>query len=151
VTAATAPPAPNDTELKPRPATARRRRPRLPLWATVALSVATIGPTLAMAGHGQGLIASVGKGVPLVFVIGLVGVGLVGYGFIRLTRHLNHAGSAYALVGSTVGPRAGFFSGFAMIGTDAEVDRAVQILGEAIVDAASGVVSDDEVAPYAGW
>jgi amino acid transporter len=100
----------------PTPATSTRR-PRLPLWATVALSVATIGPTLAMAGNGQGLIGSVGKGVPLVFVVGLVGVGLVGYGFIRLTRHLNHAGSAYALVGSTVGPRAGFFSGFAMIGT----------------------------------
>jgi amino acid transporter len=100
----------------PTPATPTRR-PRLPLWATVAVSVATIGPTLAMAGNGQGLIASVGKGVPLVFVIGLVGVALVGYGFIRLTRHLNHAGSAYALVGSTVGPRAGFFSGFAMIGT----------------------------------
>jgi len=38
-----------------------------------------------------------------------------------------------------------------LIITDAEVDRAVQILGEAIADAASGVVSDDEVAPYAGW
>jgi glutamine synthetase len=38
-----------------------------------------------------------------------------------------------------------------LIITDAEVDRAVQILGEAITDAASGVVSDDEVAPYAGW
>ncbi len=58
----------------------------------------------------------VGKAVPLVFVIGLVGVSLVGYSFVRLTRYLNHAGSAYALVGATVGPRAGFFSGFAMLG-----------------------------------
>lgn len=89
---------------------------RLPLWVAVALSLATVGPTLAMAGNGQGLIGIVGKSIPLVFVIGLVGVALVGYGFVRLTRHLNHAGSAYALVGGTIGPRAGFFSGFAMLG-----------------------------------
>lgn len=91
-------------------------RKRFPLWVGLALSVATVGPTLAMAGNGQGLIGTVGKAVPLVFVIGLVGVALVGYSFVRLTRHLNHAGSAYALVGVTVGPRAGFFSGFAMLG-----------------------------------
>lgn len=91
-------------------------RRRFPLWVGLALSVATVGPTLAMAGNGQGLIGSVGKAVPLVFVIGLIGVSLVGYSFVRLTRHLNHAGSAYALVGVTVGPRAGFVSGFAMLG-----------------------------------
>ncbi len=91
-------------------------RRTLPLWVAVALSVATVGPTLAMAGNGQGLAGMVGKAVPLVFVIGLVGVSLVGYSFVRLTRYLNHAGSAYALVGATVGPRAGFFSGFAMLG-----------------------------------
>lgn len=89
---------------------------RLPLWVAVALSLATVGPTLAMAGNGQSLTGLVGKGIPLVFLIGLVGVGLVGYGFIRLTRRLNHAGSVYALVGVTVGPRAGFFSGWAMLG-----------------------------------
>ena len=89
---------------------------RFPLWVGLALSVATVGPTLAMAGNGQGLVAGVGKAIPLVFVIGLLGVSLVGYSFVRLTRHLNHAGSAYALVGVTVGPRAGIFSGFAMLG-----------------------------------
>ena len=35
--------------------------------------------------------------------------------------------------------------------TDDEVDRAVEIVGQAIADAARGVVTDDEVAPYAGW
>lgn len=90
--------------------------PRYPLWVGLALSVATVGPTLAMAGNGQELVPSVGKAVPLVFLIGLVGVALVGYSYVRLTRHLNHAGSAYALVGVTVGPRAGFLAGFAMLG-----------------------------------
>ncbi|MGI9125767.1 MAG: APC family permease [Mycobacterium sp.] len=91
-------------------------RRTLPLWVALALSVATVGPTLAMAGNGQDLVGMVGKSIPLVFVIGLAGVALVGYSFVRLTRYLNHAGSAYALVGATVGPRAGFFSGFAMLG-----------------------------------
>lgn len=35
--------------------------------------------------------------------------------------------------------------------TDDEVDRAVEIVGQAIADAARGVVTDDEVAAYAGW
>src|SRR5579859_7888992 len=90
---------------------------RLPLWAILALSLAIVGPTLAMSGNGQGLAASVGKSVPLVLFLGLICVSLVGYGFVRLTRHMSHAGSAYALVGRTIGPRSGFFSGFAMIGT----------------------------------
>ncbi|MGO4806848.1 APC family permease [Arthrobacter sp. 2MCAF15] len=89
---------------------------KLPLWAALAVSLATVGPTLAMSGNGQGLIGVVGKSVPLVFLIGLGSVSLVAYGFVRLTRHLNHSGSAYALVGGTIGPRAGFFSGFAMLG-----------------------------------
>lgn len=91
-------------------------RRTLPLWVAVALSLATVGPTLAMAGNGQGLVTAVGKSIPLVFVIGLVGIALVGYSFVRLTRYLNHSGSAYALVGVTVGPRAGFLAGFAMLG-----------------------------------
>ena len=94
--------------------TAPRRK--LPLWAALALSLATVGPTLAMSGNGQGLVGIVGKSVPLVFVIGAIGVALVGYGFMRLTRHLNHAGSAYGLIGGTIGPRVGFFSGWAMLG-----------------------------------
>jgi len=92
------------------------RRRALPLWAAIALSLALVGPTLAMSGNGQYLAGTVGAGIPLVFLIGLGAVALVAYGFIRLTRHLNHAGSAYGLVGGTVGPRAGFFAGFAMLG-----------------------------------
>ena len=76
--------------------TANRRR--LPLWVGLALSVATVGPTLAMAGNGQGLVSTVGKAVPLVFVIGLVGISLVGYSFVRLTRHLNHSSAFWRLV-----------------------------------------------------
>lgn len=94
-----------------------KHRRTLRLWEALALSLGLMGPTLAMAGNGQGVIDAVGKAVPLVFVLGCVGVALVAYGFVRLTRYYNHSGSAYALVGATVGPRAGFFAGFALLGT----------------------------------
>lgn len=35
--------------------------------------------------------------------------------------------------------------------TDAEADRAVELLDAAIADAVAGEVTDEEVAPYAGW
>jgi amino acid transporter len=90
---------------------------KLRLWEALALSLGLMGPTLAMAGNGQGIIGTVGKAVPLVFALGFAGVALVAYGFIRLTQRYNHAGSAYALVGATLGPRAGFVAGFALFGT----------------------------------
>lgn len=92
-------------------------KPKLKLWGALALSLGLMGPTLAMSGNGQGIIATAGKGVPLVFLLGFIGVALVAYGFIRLTARFNHAGSAYALVGATIGPRAGFVAGFALLGT----------------------------------
>lgn len=95
-------------------ATSKRK---LTLWGTLALSLALIGPTLAMSGNGQGLVGTVGWSIPLVLLLGLIVIGFVAFAFVKLTKHMNHAGSAYALVGRTVGPRAGFFSGFALIGT----------------------------------
>ncbi|WP_051208784.1 APC family permease [Propionicicella superfundia] len=92
-------------------------KPKLKLWGALALSLGLMGPTLAMSGNGQGIIATAGKGVPLVFLLGFAGVALVAYGFIRLTSRFNHAGSAYALVGATMGPRAGFIAGFCLLGT----------------------------------
>jgi amino acid transporter len=75
-----------------------------------------MAPTLAMALNGALPAGRVGAKVPLVFVMGFVGVLLVAYGFARLTRYFNHAGSVYALAGATLGPRAGFFSGWTLLG-----------------------------------
>lgn len=90
---------------------------KLKLWGAVAISLGIIGPTLAMAGNGQGTVAVVGKAVPLVFVFGAIGIALIGHGFIRLTQRYSHAGSSYALVGLTIGKRAGFLAGFAVMVT----------------------------------
>ncbi|WP_099024025.1 APC family permease [Mycolicibacterium palauense] len=121
---------------------------RLPFWVALAMSVALVGPTLAMSGNGQGLIGTVGKAIPLVFLIGLVGVSLVGYSFVRLTRHLNHAGSAYGLVGGTIGPRAGFFSGFAMLGAYVGFAIGTLALTSAFVNAFIAQLQPDNPNPY---
>ena len=128
------------------PAASPRRA--LPLWVAVALSLATVGPTLAMAGNGQGLVAMVGKSIPLVFVIGLVGIALVGYSFVRLTRHLNHAGSAYALVGVTVGPRAGFLAGFAMLGAYVGFSIGTLALTSAFTNSLLAELQRDAATPF---
>lgn len=94
-----------------------RPRRNLKLWGAIGLSLGIVGPSLAMAGNGQGTAAAVGKAVPLIFVLGAIGIGLIAHGFIRLTQRYNQAGSAYALVGMTIGPRAGFFSGYGVMVT----------------------------------
>ncbi len=124
------------------------RKRALPLWAAVALSLALIGPTLAMSGNGQFLAGTVGKGIPLVFLIGLVAVSLVGYGFVRLTRHLNHAGSAYGLVGGTLGPRAGFFAGWAMLGAYVGFAIGTLALTAAFVNALLAELQPNSDSPF---
>jgi amino acid transporter len=88
----------------------------LRLWEAVALSVGIMAPTLAVSLNGTLPASLVGTNVPAVFLLAFAGVGLVAYGFVRLTRLFSHAGSVYALAGATIGPRAGFFAGWALLG-----------------------------------
>jgi amino acid transporter len=83
----------------------------------IALSLAIMAPTAAMALNGTAVAGLIGRAVPLAFLIATIGVLFVSYGFIRLTRHFNSAGSVFALAGATLGPRAGFFAGFALMAT----------------------------------
>ncbi len=55
--------------------------------------------------------------MPLLFIVATIGVFLVSYGFVRLSAHYAHAGSVYAFSGATLGPQAGFFAGWALLGT----------------------------------
>ena len=76
-----------------------------------------MAPTAAMALNGVGVAANVGRAVPLLFIVATIGVFLVSYGFVRLSAHYAHAGSVYAFSGATLGPQAGFFAGWALLGT----------------------------------
>lgn len=80
-----------------------------------AFSVGLIGPVGAMALLGVGAAGLLGAGAMWAFAFAIVGVGLVAYGFIKLSQHISHAGSVYALVGRTVGPRTGFVAGCALV------------------------------------
>jgi amino acid transporter len=70
-----------------------------------------------MALNGVGVAANVGRAVPLLFIVATIGVFFVSYGFVRLSAHYAHAGSVYAFSGATLGPQAGFFAGWALLGT----------------------------------
>jgi amino acid transporter len=87
-------------------------RRELRFWEAIALSIAIMAPTAAMALNGTVPAQLVGRAVPLAFIFATVGVIFVSYAFIRLTGHFSHAGSVYAFSGATLGPRAGFFSGW---------------------------------------
>jgi amino acid transporter len=91
-------------------------RRELKLFDAAALSVGIIGPVGAMALLGVGTAAVLGRAAPLAFIFAIVGVALVAYGFVRLSRHIVHAGSVYALAGVTLGPRAGLAAGWALAG-----------------------------------
>jgi amino acid transporter len=88
----------------------------LSLVDAAAFSTGLIGPVGAIGLLGTGAAAIIGRAVTLSFVFAVVGVSLVAYCFIKLSQHINHAGSVYALVGVTLGPRAGFFAGWALMG-----------------------------------
>jgi amino acid transporter len=88
----------------------------LSLVDAAAFSVGLIGPVGAIGLLGTGAALIIGRGVTLSFVFAVIGVALVAYCFVKLSQHISHTGSVYALVGVTLGPRAGFFAGWALMG-----------------------------------
>ena len=58
----------------------------------IALSLAIMAPTAAMALNGTAVAGLIGRAVPLAFLIATIGVMFVSYGFVRLTRYFNSAG-----------------------------------------------------------
>jgi amino acid transporter len=97
------------------PRTGLRRELRF--WEAIALSIGIMAPTAAMALNGVAPAGLIGRAVPLAFIFATIGVLFVSYGFIRLSRYFSHAGSAFAFSGITLGPQAGFFAGWALLGT----------------------------------
>jgi amino acid transporter len=91
-------------------------RRTLTTWGAVSLSVAAMGASLAVNINPQGAGATVGRAVPLTFILATVGVLLVAYGFARVCGRLSHAGSVFGLTGVTIGPRAGVIAGWSLLG-----------------------------------
>src|SRR6185503_461268 len=89
----------------------RALRRNLSIWGAVGVALGLMAPSLAINLNPQAPATHVGRAVPLVFLLAMVGVALVAYGFVRLCQSFHHAGSVYGFIGVTVGPRAGFVAG----------------------------------------
>src|SRR3954453_1209617 len=76
-----------------------------------------MAPTLAMSDTGVQAARLLGPAAPLAYVLAGVGMGFIGYGFVRPSARFSDPGSVYAFVGRTLGPRAGFFTTWALLGT----------------------------------
>jgi amino acid transporter len=131
-------------------------RRQIGFLGTISLSVGVMAPTLAMSLTGVQASALIGRAAPLAFVFAAIGVAFVAYGFVRLAGHFSHAGSVYAFTGLTLGPRAGFFSGWALLGTyivfPAVSIMAIAIFGQAFLKS-TGIDASPAWWPLAlgGW
>ncbi|GAB2481503.1 APC family permease [Jatrophihabitans fulvus] len=118
--------------------TPRGLQRNLSVWQAVGLSVALMAPSMAANINPQGVVGSTGRAVPLAFLLAAIGVLFVGYGFVRLCQHFQHAGSVYAFVGLTLGPRTGVVSGLSLFATycfyGIVTSSASGILGTAFLD-----------------
>jgi len=127
-------------------------RRELRFTETAAVSVGVMAPTLAMSITGVAAAVELGRAAPLAFAVAALGVGFVAYGFVRLAGEFSHAGSVYAFVGNTLGPRAGFLAGWALLGTYL-VFPPVSIMGIAIFGRAflttTGLAHDADWYPLA--
>jgi amino acid transporter len=92
-------------------------RRELTIWEAVGISLALMAPSMAANINPQGSALTVGRAVPLTFILATIGVLLVAYTFVRLCQQFHHAGSVYAFVGATLGPRAGVVGGWSLMGT----------------------------------
>jgi amino acid transporter len=138
-------------------ATSRGRLRRdLGQLATVSVSIGVMAPTLAMSITGVAAAALLGRAATLAYIVAAFGVGLVAYGFARLSAEFASAGSVYAFVGGALGPRAGFIAGWALLGTYL-IFPVVSIAGVAIFARAflhsAGIADDAPWLPLAliGW
>src|SRR4051812_41057738 len=143
----------------PRPAPVRRLgglRRELGQLATASVSIGVMAPTLAVSITGVAAAGLLGRAASLAYVVAAVGVGLVAYGFARLSAEFASAGSVYAFVGGALGPRAGFLAGWMLLGTylifPVVSIAAIAIFGRAFL-ASAGIAADAAWLPLAlaGW
>jgi amino acid transporter len=96
---------------------AGKLRRELSFFEAIALSIGIMAPTAAMALNGSLAAGITGSLVPLAFLLATIAVGLTSFSFIQFSRYFAHSGSVYGFNGIALGPRVGFFSGWALLGT----------------------------------
>jgi len=142
----------NSQPMSAGPALRPALRRELRFVETASVSIGVMAPTLAMSVTGVAAADALGRAAPLAFAFAALGVGLVAYGFVRLAGEFSHAGSVYAFVGNTLGPRAGFLAGWALLGTYLVFPpvsiTGVAIFGRAFLDA-TGLARDADWYPLA--
>lgn len=140
---------PTTDEVAKRPVGLRRN---LSVWQAVGLSVALMAPSMAANINPQFTGLTVGRAVPLAFLLAAIGVLFVGYGFVRLCQYYQHSGSVYAFVGLTLGPRTGVVSGLALFATyvfyGVVTSSAAGLLGAAFLDQTGIWTSPPAWAPF---
>src|ERR1700743_2934223 len=82
----------------------------LSLVDAAAFSVGLIVPVGRIGVLGTGAALIIGRAVTLSFVFAVVGVALVAYCFVKLSQHISHTGSVYALAGGDPGPPGRVFA-----------------------------------------
>ena len=141
--------APPGSASTPRPKRLGRLRRELGQIGTLSISIGVMAPTLAMSITGVAAAGLLGRAASLAYVVAAIGVGLVAYGFARLSAEFSSAGSVYAFVGGALGPRAGFVAGWALLGTylifPVVSISAIAIFGQAFLRT-TGIAHDARVA-----
>jgi amino acid transporter len=133
-----------------------RLRRELGQLATVSVSIGVMAPTLAVSITGVAAAGLLGRAASLAYVVAALGVGLVAYGFARLSAEFSSAGSVYAFVGGALGPRAGLVAGWALLGTylifPVVSISAIAIFGQAFLRS-TGIAAHAPWLPLAlvGW
>lgn len=91
-------------------------RRNLGLLGAVAISLAVMGPSMAVSLNPQAIAEQVGPAVPTVFLLAAVPLALITFSFVVLTRRRGSAGSLFGFVGAEIGPRTGTAAGLWLVG-----------------------------------
>lgn len=91
------------------------KKDNLSIIETIALSVAIIAPTAAMALNVSLMAETCSFSAPLVFLISTIVVGLVSYSIIKFNQYISAAGSLYTFTKKALGNKMGFVSGWTLL------------------------------------
>ncbi len=91
------------------------KKDNLNMFETIALSVAIIAPTAAMALNISLMSETAGYSSPLIFLVATIIVGLVSYTVIKFNHYISSAGSLYSFTKVALGDKMGFTSGWALL------------------------------------